>query len=128
MSSIDNLKSLLNQTINVGGKKLRAVIEPSQDDNSNQIMLFNTGINSNLKIGKHSQIGAYVQGVQIALRHTDYNKARDGAFSALQFLNTVRDSIAGVFYDTRNASPAYKGIDESGGHIWAYEIDMKGAF
>ncbi len=126
MSSIDNLKGLLNQAVNVGGTKLRAVTEPNQQAGNNLIMLFYNGVNSNLKLGKTTQIGAYVQGVQIAVKHTDYNKARTGSFSVLEFLSTRRDTIAGVYFDTRFSSPQSSGMDESGGHIWSFEIDMKG--
>lgn len=127
MASIDDLKTLLNFKISDGSKLLPCKVFPSQRATGNYISLFYNGDNDILALGKHTRVGSYIQGVQVAVRHTKYEKARTAALSALEYLSVVRDDIAGVFYNTQETeAPSFLGVDDTGANVWGFTIRMIG--
>jgi hypothetical protein len=130
MSAITDLKNTLNNQIlaGVGKKKFRLPCydNPDQENISDCIQLFYLTGGSTLQLGKHSQIGFYSQLIQVAVRHSDYNEARQAAFSSLEYLNTQKCSISGITYDTRDSIPEYLGKDDTGAFVWAFNIFTKG--
>ena len=129
MSSIDTLKTLLHLKVSDGKIKLPSFVNPNQRGSTNHIALYylDDTENATLKIGKHVQIGFYSTEIQVAIRHTDYTKARTACYSALEYLGVNRDANTGIYYDVRDSTPVYKGIDDTGAEVWSFDIFLKGA-
>lgn len=126
--SLAKIKTILDYTVSDGKFKLACEIEPPMNTNINMIGLYYLDITDNkvIALGRRTQVGLYSQEIQVVIRHNDKSKARDVSYSALQLLGINRDS-AGTFIkfiDTQ--APTYGGIDDKGGHIYSFIINMKG--
>jgi hypothetical protein len=123
--SIDKLKTLLAYNVSVGGKKLNAIVEPGTNDKTgNVIMLFYNNDNESLHMGSTTQQGYYRTGVQVACRHTHNAHARKAAYLAISYLKTQKTTMDGVFINIVNQSPIFNGVDESGNHVWVFDINL----
>ena len=127
MASIDRIKDAINNRFSDGRKKLSAEINPVKDYPLQGILLFynNDVIESSIiALGRKTQIGLYSQGLQVAVLHPEYAKARDIAFQILEYLNV--NHPVGIVLDPQG-TPTYAGIQEQrGNHIYVIEYLMKG--
>ncbi len=127
MSSIDNLKTLLNFKINDGTKNIKVFVNETNKTKTNAIFLFYDNDNDILQIAKHTTGGYYTNGIQVTCRHNDYEKARVVAYNALEYISANRKTLQGVYY-IPDTPPSYTGIDElSGSYTFSFNIKMKGA-
>ena len=123
--SIDKVQTLLNQTINVNGKKLSCLVDPdSNDKTGNLFMLFYNNDNSTMHLGNHTEIGYFKTGIQLACRHESKQLSRTATYSAIKRLKTQKNSLAGVFISITTQPLEYGGIDETGNHIWFFNFNI----
>jgi len=125
--SIDHLKDLINHVISDGKSKISAYIN---DGNSkgiskpiNGTFLFYSNDNTFISSPKAPY---YVNGVTVACRHNDYNKARNIAFDTLEYINVNRKTMSGVYW-IPDTTPIYQGKDErTAGYWWTFDVLIKG--
>lgn len=126
-SSIDNLKNLINHKIgrasNNSGRKMTVYTDEIKPSESEQIALFETTDNEYVSTSKAPY---YKNTIQVAARSTDKDMARVIIYNTLEYINARRKTINGVYFIPEN-TPIYLGKDESGGHIYAINVSMKGA-
>ena len=124
MASIDNLKSRIHHKVLAGRYKLPCYINDKNITEQNAIILFYTNDNDFVSTSKAPY---YRTGVQVCIRHNDYNTARNAAHSVLEYINADRKTIAGVYW-IPETTPIYLGLDEqTGGYIFGFDVNMKGA-
>ena len=126
MSSIDNLKTLLRGQVVAGDIKLPVIINEKNNSPKNCIRLFYT--NENDYVSQSQKLAPYYStGIQVTIRHTDYNTARNSTFTALEYINSNRKTLAGVYW-IPDTTPVYLGQDsQTTGYVWGFTISMKGA-
>lgn len=124
---IDTVRNLLHNTFSDGRVRLQAYANPTKDYPLKGILLFYTNDtvdNSIIALGRKTQIGLYSQGLQIAILHTDYSKARDIAYKVLEYLNV--NMPTGIVLRPEG-SPTYAGLQNGRGqHIYVIDYLMKG--
>jgi hypothetical protein len=126
---LDDLKTLLNFTISKDGKKLPCYKNEDTAKEINCFLLFYTGDDDAYKIGHHTAGGYYSVGVQIAARHNDYDKSRDLAYTALEYINVHSKNNTDGYFTSNIAPPVFVGLDDrTGGYIWAINTKIKGAY
>lgn len=123
--AINTVKGILSSQIGDGRKRLSCVVNTNTARSKDVIMLFyQTDAAPPMALGTFTQLGYYNQPVQCAVRHSDYDKAREMAFQALKLLGINRRNLAvSLFFDE---TPSYQGIDTTGGHVWAFTFKMRG--
>jgi hypothetical protein len=129
MSAIDELKTTLDNKVNMGKYKAPCFVEDENVRENDGIFLFYTGNNDTYKIGRFSQQGYFTQEVQIAVRHIDYDTARSTAFKAIKYLSLTenRNDYTNGLHFIPGAPPRYLGTDErTGAYWWGFEINVKG--
>lgn len=123
---INKLQTLLKNTITAGKFRLNCVINPEQDTQLNGIMLFyNSDSDTNIMIGKHTATAFLSIGVQVAVRHSQYDTARASCIAALTHLGVSREQT-NMSISLINSTPTYKGIDSTGGHIFSFDVNLRG--
>jgi len=126
MANINTLQTLLNQKINAGRYKMSAYIEDENEDATDGIFLFYTGLNETYKLGLFVQQGYFNSECQIACRHHNYNEARSMAFKAIKYISVHRNDTSNVHF-IPGAPPRFTGQDErTSGYWWVFEIQIKG--
>lgn len=126
MSAIDKIKLLLNSRFSDGTKKLTCYVNETNVTELSCIRLFYNGDSSRVS-ETQSNAPYYANGVQVATRHSDYNKSREISFNVLEYINTNRKTEAGYWWIPKPQSvPLYAGIDSVGGHVWTFDITLKG--
>ena len=128
MSAIDKIKTMLHSRFSDGTKKISCYVNDTNVTEMNAIRLFYNG-----QSGRVSQTQSnspyYANGVQVATRHSDYDKARQISYNILEFINTNRKTEAGYYWiPDAQSVPLYAGVDKTGGHVWTFEIKSKGGF
>ena len=128
MSSLNTIKDLINNRFSDGRNKMPASINPNMDEFPvNGITLYYQDDpldNSIIALGSKTQIGLYSQGVQIAVWHDQYDKARDVAFQVLEYINA---NLPTGIVMIPLGSPTYAGINQARGqHVYTIIYDMKG--
>jgi hypothetical protein len=86
--------------------------------------------NETYHLGRYTKIGFYSTEIQVGVRHNDYDKARTACYSALEHLGVNRknpDNSTGISLDLHEATPEYKGIEDTGAELWAFNLFIKGA-
>ena len=125
-SPIQKLQSLLDNVINVDGKKVRAKAEPEQMAESNMFQLFYDGEDENIKVGKHTDAGFYSIGIQVTARHNNYEKSRRMAYSALQYIKRNRLTQSDISFRIGESAPSFLGKDDTGANVWGFNIKALG--
>ena len=119
---IDTLQALLNNRFEDSRTKIKCYVNAVQPREFKCIRLFYTANNNFItnKLAKY-----YNQGVQITMRHPDYDKCREIIFNILEYLQG--SSKIGAIYFRLDTMPEYLGEDEQqGGHVWAFSIILQG--
>ena len=124
MSAIDKVKTLLTGKISDTVKKLPIYVNDHNVTEINCIRLFYTNTNSWVSVTQ-TKAPYYNTGIQVAVRHNDYSKARDCSFKALEYINANRKTEAGYYWIPQSV-PLYNGVDNIGGYVWTFEITTKG--
>ena len=123
---IDTLKTTLNYKISDGRRKLQVYLNDENSQAKNCIMLFYD--NDNVVLARsRSEIGGYYSiGIQVVIRHNDYDTARATAFTALEYINANSKPSTGYLIPDE-LPPIYLGIDErTGGYTWGFLVKGKG--
>lgn len=126
MSAIDKLKTLLHSRFSDGQKKISCYVNDTNVTELNVIRLFYNGISGRVS-QTQSNSAYYANGIQVATRHSDYNKSREISYQILEYINANRKTEASYWWIPDPQSvPLYAGIDSIGGHVWTFEITVKG--
>lgn len=125
MSAITDLKNIIDNQVGDGRIRLSCVVESNPSQSKNIIMLFYTGAKTSpLALGQYNKTGYYIREVECAVRHQAKDKAEEIAFQTLKLLGiNRRQTNLSLFLDD---TPVYKGIDDTGGHVWSFLIKMRG--
>jgi len=127
MASIDNLKSLINHNIGErsgnAGTKMNVYINDKNVTQQNAIFLYYTNENDWVSTSKAPY---YKTSLQVAVRHNNYDKSRQIAYNCLEYIRNNEKVIAGVYY-VPDSVPVYSGIDETGGYLFTFNVNLKGA-
>lgn len=119
---IDKLKSILHTAISDGKTRLPCREGAKVNEAINSIFLYYT--NDNAFTG-NTRAAYYSVGIQVAVRHNDYDKARAVALLANQKLKSNPDAKTGLYIFTVSP-PEYKGVDAMGGYIFGFDTRCKG--
>lgn len=122
MALIDDIKTILHNAVSDGQYRLPCKRGNTNIEPINGIFLYYT--NNNNFTGT-SRAGYYAVGVQVAVRHNDYDKARAVCLLANQKLKSNPDAIAGTYINVVSP-PEYKGVDAMGGYIFGFDTQAKG--
>lgn len=121
-TAIDTLQSILNFKVTDGSMKLPVYVNEWINSKNNGIYLF---YNGDTTYTRNTLAAYYNQAIQIAVKHSDYDKARSSAFTAIEYLNSRRKS--GDNYYRPETAPTYAGIDDNSGcHVWTFDIISQG--
>lgn len=124
MSAIDNLKTLLVGKISDNKSKLSVYVNDQNVTELNSIRLFYNGTSSWVSVTQ-TNAPYYSNGVQVAVRHENYDRARSCAYKTLEYINANRKTMSGYYWIPQNV-PLYAGIDSIGGHVFTFDINTKG--
>ena len=123
MASIDNLKSILNNRFSDGRLKLRCSTNEDRPSEMKGIYLYYNGQNS---FCTQTRASYYNNGVQVCVRHNDYDKARTISYNILEYINMNRKTYSTVYFDP-DSVPEYLGESENhGGYVWAFNLMLRG--
>jgi hypothetical protein len=124
--SIYKLRDLLQGNISDGTRGLGVNVNEKQPSGQNAIHLYYTEDNDWVsEIQKKANY--YRHNVQVAVRHNDYDKARNASFTALEYINENRKTLTGVYF-MPDTTPIFAGIDErTNGYWFTFTINIKGA-
>jgi len=126
MSAIDKVKTLLSGKISDTKKKLSVYVNDQNVTELDCIRLFYNNENNRVSVTQ-SNAPYYSTGVQVAVRHSDYNLARECSFKALEYINGNRKTEAGYWWiPDAQSVPLYAGVDAIGGYVWTFNIKSKG--
>lgn len=126
MSGVDKLKTILHSRFSDGQKKISCYVNDTNVTESNVIRLFYNGTAGRVS-QTQSNSAYYANGIQIATRHNDYNKAREISYQILEYINANRKTESGYWWiPDAQSVPLYAGIDSVGGHVWTFDITIKG--
>ena len=124
---INQLKALLNHTINQGGYKMPCAINPGDTTEMNTLLLFySDDLSANLATGKHTNSLFLSQGFEIASRHNIYDDSRALCLKAIKHLGQNREQINMSIY-INDSVPIYKGVDDTGGHVFSFTVKARGS-
>ena len=125
MASIDKLNALLTNRFSDKRSKIPSEVQPKENLQQNSFMLFYNNENTTLAAGIRTEDAFYSTGVQIAVKHTDFDKARDLCFKAHKFLHANKRTEAGVWWIPLD-TPIFLGRDTKGSNVFAFNINMSG--
>ena len=121
---IDTFKNMLNNRFSDGRDKLRAYVNTDSFIPQKCIVLFYMDEVDIIALGRKTQIGLYNQRVQVAVYHTLHDKAREIAYSVLEYVSTQR--VTGLTLSV-STPPTYRGINPvQAQHTFTIEYNMKG--
>jgi hypothetical protein len=124
--SIYKLRDLLQGNISDGKRGLSVNVNERQPSGQNAIHLYYTEDNGWVS-EIQSKAPYYRHEVQVSVRHDDYDKARTASFTALEYINVNRKTLAGVYF-IPSTTPIFAGIDErTNGYWFTFNINIKGA-
>jgi hypothetical protein len=118
------LRDLLQNKISAGNNRTFSVyVNDKQPSGQNTIRLFYTGDTDWVS---ESKANYYRTNIQVAVRHNDYDSARTGAYTALEYINAHRkDSDANYFIP--DTTPISAGQDDkTKGYWWVFTVNIKG--
>lgn len=123
---IDKTKALLNFTINQGGSKLPCYVNGDNMQETNTFILFyRDELSTNIKTGKIANSLFLSQGLEVAARMNQYNDARSACLKAIKHLGQNREQQNMSIW-VKDSTPDYKGIDDTGGHVFSFTILVRG--
>lgn len=120
------LRNLLQSQISAGNnKKFSVFVNEKEPSGQNAIHLFYTGDTDWVsEITKKAPY--YRTNVQVAIRHNDFDKARNGAFTALEFINANRKA-SNANYFIPDTTPISNGQDDrTQGYWFTFTVNIKG--
>jgi hypothetical protein len=124
MSAIDKVKTLIGGRFSDGRSKLSCYVNEKNVTEMNCIRLFYTNDNDWVS-AIHKNAPYYKTGIQVSVRHNDYDKARSLAFSIVEYINSHRKTEKGYWWIPRSV-PLYVGVDSIGGYVWAFNLETQG--
>jgi hypothetical protein len=124
MSAIAEIKSLFTGRFSDGQKKLSVYIDDKNVTELNCIRIFYTNINSWVSVTQ-TKSPYYRLGMQVVIRHNDYDKSRSVCHDVLEWLNANRKTKNGYYWIPEGV-PSYLGVDNIGGYVWAFNLSTKG--
>jgi len=124
---ITRLKSLLHQTIlDDGGFRASCVINPPNNTTMNGILLFyRDDLSTNIKTGKFANSLFLSQGIEVAARDNSYDRSRSLCLKAIKYLGQNREQVNMSIW-VKDSTPTFKGVDDSGGHVFSFTILLRG--
>ncbi len=122
MNLIDDIKTILHNAVSDGKYRLPCKANQTTIEPVNGIFLYYT--NENTFTG-NTRAPYYSVGVQVAIRHNDYDKARSVALLANQKLKANPGQTTGTYISVVSP-PEYKGVDNAGGYIFGFDTQCKG--
>lgn len=122
--SIDKLKTLLNHNISAGNnRKLSVYVNEKQPSEQNCINLFYT---EDADFVSTSRAAYYDNQIQIAIRHNNYNQARDSSYFANRYVRIRSKTNSSVYFIVEN-TPIFLGEDaRTKGYWWGFNVRAKG--
>lgn len=126
--SIYKLRDLLQSKISGGNnRKLSVYVNEKQPQEQNCICLFYNEDNDWVsEIQRKAPY--YRNGIQVSVRHNDYDQARTSAYATLEYINANRKTLPGVYFIPAGGTPTFLGDDvTTKGHWFAFNINSKGA-
>jgi hypothetical protein len=125
--SIYKLRDLLTGQISGGtNRKLSVYVNESQPQEKDCICLFYNEDNDWVS-AIHKKAPYYKNGVQVSIRHNDYDQSRTSAYTALEYINSNRKTLSGVYF-IPDTTPIYIGEDvTTKGYWFGFNVNIKGA-
>jgi hypothetical protein len=124
---INKIKTLLHQTIQQGKYRMPCTINPDNQTEMNGFLLFySDDLSTNIKTGKNTNSLFLSQGIEVAARQNEYSDARSLCLKAIKCLGQNREQINMSIW-IKDAVPTYKGIDDTGGHVFSFTILVRGS-
>ena len=124
---INKIKVLLHQTILQAKYKMPCVVNPGNQTEMNTFMLFySDDLSTNIKTGKTSNSLFLSQGIEVAARQNEYSDARESCIKAIKRLGQNREQI-NMSIRVTDSTPTYKGIDDTGGHVFSFNVLVRGS-
>lgn len=124
MSAIDKLKTLFQSKFSDGKSKISIYVNEQNVTEMNCIRIFYTGNTDWVSKTQHNSPYYKIE-LQITSRHIDYNKSRDICFDVLEYINANRKTEAGYYWIPTN-TPTYLGVDNNGGYVYGFNLEIKG--
>jgi hypothetical protein len=127
--SIYKLRDLLRGQIRGGtNKKLSVYVNDKQPSEQNCICLFYNNDDGFVSTIQY-KAPYYRNGIQVSIRHNDYDQARTSAYETLEYINANRKTLTGVYFMPEpDTIPTFIGEDTiTKGYWFAFNINSKGA-
>lgn len=124
MSAITEIKTLLAGRFSDGTKKLSVYSDDKNVTEMNCIRLFYK--NDNTWVSTTQTLAPYYRtGIQVTVRHNDYEKARTMCYTIMEYINDNRKTKASYYFIPEGV-PSYLGLDSIGGFVWGFNLSVKG--